>query len=542
MNALFFLLLFVLGLSHANGAEYLVKLKAGIDQEQKKHANKNNLTDAVLLWESLKILSADRQVSIAQIRGTGFHKLTISTSASALKRTGLFSIVEPNYKYKLLGMTGERINEKSWWHLNFGQADSMGQVGFPGADVKSFSLWNRGYVGSRNIKVAILDSGVDFNHQNLRENIMINQNEIPGNGVDDDKNGYVDDVYGWNFINHNNNPMDTLGHGTHVAGIVGATGYNRLGISGVNQQVSILPVKVTDDEGYGTIEQIIEGMAYARSRGVQIMNASLGGDPYSEAFFEELKRLNQQKILFVAAAGNDNMDNDEVPFYPASYNLPNVLSVAANDNRDLKADFSHYGVKSVHISAPGVLITSTTPKDNFNSFSGTSMSAPFVAGGVALLMSVFPQEDIFQIRDRLLISCDPAYPLKRMVTCGGRMNLENAYLNKKSEYSDPDESLWVRQDFMFESFHPYQDGLVFEQEFYFKDAKYIRLHFSKIETEQFDKIYLSMGSGKLIEVLSGERNNYFSEPIPGDKVIISLKPDLSLAKFGFIIDYVEVIK
>lgn len=487
-------------------------------------------------------LKIQRKIPFSEI-----YKVSTDKSIGILRNHPQVAWIEPNYIYKI---TGHKVSslpqstsefDRSWWHMNTGQTDILGQTGVINSDIKSVSLWNRGYFGSKNVKVAILDSGVDYQHKNLRNNIYLNKGEIPDNKIDDDKNGFVDDVYGWNFIDKNNNPMDKLGHGTHVAGIVGANGENNRGVVGVSPQVSIIPIKVMDDEGYGTLENILEGIYYAKNRGANIINASLGGDPYSQAFFEALKDLDNEKILFVTAAGNDNMNNDDIPFYPASYELSNIIAVAANDNRDLKADFSHYGAKSVHISAPGVLITSTTPGDNFNYFSGTSMSSPFVAGGAALLMSIFPEESIYKIKERLLISCDPAYPLKRQTLCHGRLNLENAFLNKKSDQSDPDESLWKKIEYHIETPHPYVDGQELNWIVSYPGAKYLRIHFQKIETEEFDRISIYMSNGKMIELLSGEKQNYTSEPILGSELRLKFKPDLSLSKFGFVISYIEVI-
>lgn len=510
------------------------------------HSFSSQAASYIVKFKNDSYVSSDKEILAKldinvtkRIRNSGFFRIDSNKSLLELKEKSIFSWVEPNYIYRIANVENPFV--KSWWHFNYGQIDMLGQHGIAGSDIKTFRLWEKGVVGSKNIKVAVLDSGVDYLHKNLKENIYININEIPDNKIDDDKNGFIDDINGWNFIDKNNNPMDKLGHGTHVSGIIGAKGDNDKGVTGVNQHVSIVPIKVMDDNGYGTLENILEGIYYAKSLGVQIINASLGGDPYSEAFFEALKMLNENKILFVAAAGNDNMNNDEIPFYPASYQLPNIIAVAANDNRDLKADFSHYGAKSVHISAPGVLITSTTPGDNYNFFSGTSMSAPFVAGGAALLMSAFSNEDVFQIKERMIKSCDPSYPLKRDILCHGRLNLENALLNKKSDFSDPDVNLWTREVFFYETIHPYNDAEEIKLIIKSSDAKYIRIHFLKIETEQFDKIFLEMSNGKIVEVLSGEKNNYSSEPILGNEVMVRFKPDLSLSKFGFIIDYIEII-
>jgi subtilisin family serine protease len=230
-----------------------------------------------------------------------------------------------------------------------------------------------------------------------------NPGEISGNGLDDDGNGYVDDVHGIDAISGSGNPQDLNGHGTHVAGTIGATGDNSIGVVGVNWETSILALRFLDAEGGGTLADAIEALNYLldlKERGVnvRVVNASWGGGGYSEPFKRVLDQLNSHGILFVAAAGNESNDNDLRPAYPSSYEVANVLSVAALTEQQNLAGFSNYGANRVDLAAPGDDILSTVP-GGYASYSGTSMATPHVTGAIALLYQVKPDLTIQQVRD-----------------------------------------------------------------------------------------------------------------------------------------------
>lgn len=241
--------------------------------------------------------------------------------------------------------------------------------------------------GDSNVVVAVIDTGIDYLHPDLRDNIWVNAGEIPGNLRDDDGNGYVDDVYGYNAISPSQPPADDNRHGTHVAGTIGAVGDNQLGIVGVNWRVKLMALKFLDREGSGYLSDALEAIDYIltmKRRGVNIrvVNASWGADTYSRALEEAIERLKAEGILFIAAAGNGSTN---VRQYPAAYE--SVLSVAAVDQNGDLAYFSNYG-DWVDLAAPGRSILSTVPGGGYASFSGTSMAAPHVVGVAALALSV----------------------------------------------------------------------------------------------------------------------------------------------------------
>ena len=210
------------------------------------------------------------------------------------------------------------------------------------------------------------------------------------NGVDDDGNGYVDDWRGWDWANDDNNPQDDMNHGTHVAGTIGALGNNGQGIAGVNWNVKIMALKFLDSHGDGDLADAVEALRYATAMGVRITNSSWGGGPFSQAMFDALKAADAQGALFVAAAGNSGADNDAAPVYPASYDVPNVIAVAATDQDDVLASFSNRGRASVDLAAPGTQVYSTVLGGGYDWGTGTSMSAPHVSGTAALAAAAFP--------------------------------------------------------------------------------------------------------------------------------------------------------
>jgi subtilisin family serine protease len=320
--------------------------------------------------------------------------------------------------------------------------------GFDDADIDAPEAWVTS-TGSNNIKVAILDTGIDYDHSDLAGNIYTNPLENPTNLIDDDGNGLVDDWRGWNFFSNTNNPMDDNGHGTHVAGTVGAVGNNGAGVSGVMQSVQLMALKVCDADGSCTSSALISGINYAVSKGANVMNASLGGFPFSMSEFNTLQAARNSGVLLVAAAGNGSMDgvgddNDINPHYPSGYDLDNVIAVAATDQNDRRVPFSNYGPNSVDVGAPGVYIFSTVPNwwSSFagfgvlDFFAGTSMASPHVAGLAGLLYSYYDgvQDTGFtysQTRDTIFRYVDPLETLDGWIKTGGRINAYKAITSIK---------------------------------------------------------------------------------------------------------------
>ncbi|MBC8132192.1 MAG: S8 family serine peptidase, partial [Deltaproteobacteria bacterium] len=267
----------------------------------------------------------------------------------------------------------------------YGELWGMTKIGAPAA-------WDTN-TGSTEVLVAVSDTGMDYNHPDLTTNVWTNAGEIPGNGKDDDGNGYIDDIHGWDFANSDADPMDDHGHGTHVSGTIGGIGNNGVGVAGVNWRVKIQAVKFLGATGGGSMWGGAQTILYAAKMKARVVNASwgcLGPSCYASYIEDAIKTLANAGGLFVAAAGNSNNDNDAYPNYPSNYAGTNIVAVAATDSNDNLASFSNRGATRVHLGAPGVGILSAIRNGGYASWNGTSMAAPHVAGAAALFFSVRP--------------------------------------------------------------------------------------------------------------------------------------------------------
>jgi subtilisin family serine protease len=342
---------------------------------------------------------------------------SVTDAVSRYRSHPAVQFIEPNWIVRADGVPNDPLFPQQWSLHNTGQAG-----GVPGADIDAVAAWDI-QTGSAGVVVAIIDTGVDYTHPDLAPNIWTNPGEIAGNGVDDDGNGLVDDVHGYDFLNLDADPMDDNGHGTHVAGIVAARGNNGVGIAGVAWNVKIMPLKFLAPNGTGPVSAAIDCIEYAVAQGAQILNNSWGGFEFSAALELAVQHANDAGVLFVAAAGNDGLSLDENDHFPASFRQPNVIAVAATDARDELAGFSNYGPNSVPIAAPGTNIVSTFPGGSYLELSGTSMSVPLVSGALAILKSEFPSMSAPQMKSVLLHSADPAPALAGLVTAGARLNV-----------------------------------------------------------------------------------------------------------------------
>ena len=307
------------------------------------------------------------------------------------------------------------------------------------ADIDAPEAWDL-RTDACNVIVAVIDSGVDYTHPDLAANMWRNPGEIPGNGIDDDNNGYIDDIYGYDFYNNDGDPMDDLGHGTHCAGIIGAVGNNAQGVTGVCWNVKIMALKNGNINGIPTY-CCIQCIYYAIAMGAKVLSNSWGGGPYEQGLKDAIDAANAAGVLFVAAAGNDGMSNDYRPFYPASYDCNNIIAVMATDANDERSTWppygsSNYGPTSVDLAAPGSDILSCILGGGYEYHGGTSMAAPYVAGACALLWSYKPYLTYNQVKDGILetvdklpaLESDPDYG--RLCLTGGRLNLYKALLYK----------------------------------------------------------------------------------------------------------------
>lgn len=328
---------------------------------------------------------------------------------------------EPNYRISVERMPNDPLFEYQW------AANNNGRGGLLDADIDLPEAWDVTIGGPQTI-IAILDTGMDLQHRDLASNLWRNLGEKPGNGKDDDGNGYIDDVNGYDFLNRDGDPSDDHGHGTHVAGILGAVGGNNTGITGVNWRARLMPLKFIGADGNGSVADAIEALNYAVAMGAKISNNSWGGAGPSELLREAIRNAQERGHIFVASAGNDGVNNDLEPEYPAGVNLDNVVAVAATDRYDQLAKFSNYGENSVHLGAPGVSILSTLPRNMFGTMSGTSMAAPYVAGVLSLVWERRPEWNYRRVIDQVLRTVDPLPSLAGKTITGGRVNARNALL------------------------------------------------------------------------------------------------------------------
>jgi len=336
-----------------------------------------------------------------------------------LKASGQFEYVEPNYILRFSAIPSDQAFASGalWGLNNFGQSG-----GVPGADISATNAWDFS-VGSTNTIVAVVDSGVRYTHRDLAAQMWINEDEVPGNGVDDDNDGFTDNIYGADAANNDGDPNDDVGHGTHVAGTIGAAANDGNAHVGVAWRVRLMALKAGDDNGL-PVAAIVRSIEFAAANGAKIINASFGGFGFSQAQFDAINAIRSRGVLFVAAAGNESNDNDVLPAYPASYQLDNIISVAAMDRRDLLAGFSNYGRRTVHLGAPGVEIYSTYngSDTDYQFLQGTSMASPHVAGVAALVASFLPGASYAEIRSRLLENVTRVPILADRTITGGRVN------------------------------------------------------------------------------------------------------------------------
>ena len=351
----------------------------------------------------------------------------------ALRKNPDVEYVAPNTAYQLAVKPND-LSAELWGLDNTGQRID-GVAGKADADIDAPEGWAI-RTDAAEVVVAVIDTGIDYTHPDLAANLWTNPGEIPGNGIDDDGNGYIDDVHGYDFADDDADPMDLNGHGTHVAGTLGAVGNNGRGISGVAWTTQLMAVKIfADGDGNAYASDIINGILYAADMGAQVSNNSWGAlwsdsvkaQVLDRPLYEAVAHANQAGMLFVAAAGNNGVSLDERHMStPSGFRLPNIISVAASDNTDALAAFSNYGQTETDLAAPGVSIRSTLPGNAYGVLSGTSMAAPHVAGAAALLYAQNPDLRAPEARAILMGTSDRLAALTGKVSSGGRLNLHQA--------------------------------------------------------------------------------------------------------------------
>jgi subtilisin family serine protease len=354
--------------------------------------------------------------------------LTVGRALADLRGDPAVRLAEPNFlRHPVEVIPDDPFFANSSWPLrNPGGIYPPGSGASPAvvdADIDAADAWEI-TTGSRDVVVAIIDTGIDLDHPDLEANLWINSGEIPGNGIDDDGNGFADDLNGYDFADDDTDPASTSDHGPFVSGVVGMVGDNGFGATGVCWDVSLMGLRVF---GEGRLDVIIAAIDYAADNGADVINASFGGAGFSELEREAILRAAAAEIVVVAASGNDGLDNDRFPLYPASLDLPNLITVGASDQFDALADFSNWGLNSVDLHAPGIPIFSTRlhpggAPSGFRWWGGTSFSAPHASGAAALHRSVFPATPAREIVDRIRGGVDRPPPMRETARTSGRLN------------------------------------------------------------------------------------------------------------------------
>jgi serine protease len=364
-------------------------------------------------------LAASPHAAGVEHLGFDIYRVTLPAGvspASALRPLSAVrgvAVAEPDYVVRLAA-TPNDPSYGSLWGLN--NAND--------ADIDAPEAWDVG-TGTGGTVVAVIDSGVDYTHPDLAANMWRNPGETPGDGVDNDTNGIIDDVFGADFANNDGNPMDDRDHGTHVAGTIGAVGNNSVGVTGVAWRTRIMAVKFLNANGSGSISNAIRAINYAITEGASILNNSWGAGVYSAGLEAAIVNAKNAGAVFVAAAGNSGVNTDVTPNYPSNHNVDNVLSVAATDSNDNLASFSNYGATTVDLAAPGVSVLSTMPGGGYGWKSGTSMATPHVAGALAVYWDKNPTMTYTQVISSLLGSVDQKASLAGKTVTGGRLNLKS---------------------------------------------------------------------------------------------------------------------
>ncbi len=380
--------------------------------------------------------------SVSKVTNTSFgtfarletNKGFTDKSFALMAKNSEIEYIEPNYIITLDKVAGgeeapapkDTNFKKQWGMKNDGKNGSIFSSGIAGEDINVLRAWNI-TKGNKAVKIAVIDTGVDYTHPELKDQIMVNEAELNGKpGVDDDGDGYIDDIYGYNFSAKTADPQDGHGHGTHCAGVIGAS-HNGAGVAGVMANVSILPIKFLSDEGSGETIDAIAAIDYGIKRGVNVMSNSWGGGEEEQSLKDAIQAATDAGIVFVAAAGNESANNDRTASFPANY--PNVISVGSFTSAGAKSSFSNYGVKSVHVTAPGSNILSTYKRGGYTTMSGTSMATPHVAGVIGLLLSQEPNLTPAQVKERLISTSTKTSKLQTASLSGGRVDAFKALSN-----------------------------------------------------------------------------------------------------------------
>ena len=466
-----------------------------------------------------------------------------------------FALAGPNFR---LYPTSERMQPESWpsdkyflkqWGINnIGQSAPFGLPGTRNADMDVLKAWEK-TKGSKEIVVAVIDTGVDYTHPDIKNNMWVNEVEAKGQpGVDDDGNGFTDDIYGFDFVSGyteddrtkmwygvpgDADPMDENGHGTFCASEIGASSDNAEGVVGVNWNVRIMALRFLGSAG-GQTADAIRAINYAIDKKVDIMSNSWGGGGEEAFLAKTIAKAGKAGILFVAAAGNDGVNNDVKPHYPSTYTkdhqgkeITNLIAVGASDNQDNPASFSNFGHRTVHVFAPGVDIIGAVPvkmmegKAPYAVMSGTSMATPYVSGVAALMMAANPalRGKPEEVKKILIETSDPVDNLVGKSVSNGRINAAKAVNYQPT--AKPTQQ-WLRKSYNYEQKGFNQELIDVRHEIKVEGAKAIRALFTDVQiNEPYDSVYIYDGNYRLItNIEEAMTPEYWSPTVPGDTMII----------------------
>ena len=365
--------------------EILVKFKKGIS---KKDINKINKEYGAYI-KGRKLIGGYRRLTFRN-KDKSVRKLI-----EEYRALDEVEFAEPNYIVTATDISNEGDTSNPW---------KLDSHEFPGRSFYS-DIWEM-QTDRTSVINAVIDTGVNYYHDDLVQCMWINLDEIADNGIDDDNNGFVDDIYGWDFVNNDNDPFDDNSHGTHVAGIISEAGNNSVSGSSVNWPVKIMALKFLSANGSGSTVDAINAIDYAVKMGAKVLNNSWSGDGFSRALSAAISKANKTGALFITTASNNEENSDSAPHYPSSYNIQNIVSVIANDNKDTLSSLFNSATFSVHVTRPNVSIYNTNPGNGNNDKNFASSATPYASAAASLVMAAFPNKSLFEIKARIVDSFD----------------------------------------------------------------------------------------------------------------------------------------
>ncbi|NBW80475.1 hypothetical protein EBR21_01855 [bacterium] len=459
------------------------------------------------------------------------------------------TLSSPAFKFSGLNFS-DPLFQKQWYLFNVGQSFPSTDEGLAGADIGLPDVLPVVNEMDR-VVLALIDSGVDFQHPDLDSSrFFVNVGESgfdsqghdkAHNGIDDDGNGYVDDVSGWSFAEDSPEQTDGLGHGTHLAGLLLAKPDNGMGIASPWSGFQVMSLQIFSGSHPSVpSEKIAQAIRYAVDNGASVISASFGTQSYSAAIFQALDYARQKDVLVVSAAGNFRRNIDTEPSYPASYRLANQITVAASDNRDIATGFTNYG-NSIDIFAPGEAILSTAPNSQYVIRSGTSQACPLVAAVAAQLRALSPVSTSWQIKERILEGADEKLGLTVFSATSRRLSFKNALNAKVGARIEVPQGQRKEVNQLLESEHPYRSSINKSYEIVLPEGtRAFRLHFEQFSTQSTDMLVVHDKFGQPVQRFSGQLGTFWSGIFAGDKVSLEFNTDKFVTDWGWRIDKIEV--